>query len=178
MNEGLKGWSKSGFANMATRMSSSTNNTFIVATNRKGAVHGFTQKYFLQKDTHYVTSAWVQVSQGDMIHVALAFGTAFGIQRSGWAIARSGCWSMLKGGFVLNISGPVELYLEANNTVVELWADSISVKPFSLDEWKFHQDQSTEKVFKKLCDLGDYELWYVIIGDLLQYSESENYVFP
>ncbi|XP_075095908.1 endo-1,4-beta-xylanase 5-like [Nicotiana tabacum] len=83
-----------------------------------------------------------------MIHVALAFGTAFGIQRSGWAIARSGCWSMLKGGFVLNISGPVELYLEANNTVVELWADSISVKPFSLDEWKFHQDQSTEKVRK------------------------------
>lgn len=56
MNEGLKGWSKSGFANMATRMSSSTNNTFIVATNRKGALHGFTQKYFLQKDTHYVTS--------------------------------------------------------------------------------------------------------------------------
>lgn len=49
-----------------------------------------------------------------MIHVALAFGTAFGIQRSGWAIARSGCWSMLKGGFVLNISGPVELYLEVS----------------------------------------------------------------
>ncbi|OIT27796.1 hypothetical protein A4A49_20291 [Nicotiana attenuata] len=146
-NEGLKGWRKSGFANMATRMSNITNNTYIVATSRKGALHGFTQKYFLQKDTHYITSAWVQVSQGD-IHVALAFGTAFGIQRSGWAIARSGCWSMLKGGFMLNTSGPVELYLEANNTAIELWVDSISVKPFSLKEWKSHQDLSTEKVRK------------------------------
>nr|XP_009783073.1 PREDICTED: uncharacterized protein LOC104231720 [Nicotiana sylvestris] len=146
-NEGLLGWRKCGFANMATRMSNITNNTYIVATNRKGSLHGFTQKYFLQKDTHYVTSAWVRVSQGD-IHVALALGTSFGMQRSGWAIARPGCWSMLKGGFMLNTSGPVDLYLEANNTAIELWADSISIKPFSLEEWKFHQHQSTEKVRK------------------------------
>lgn len=61
-NEGLNGWKKSGFANMATRMSNNTNNTFIVATNRKGPLHGFTQKYFLKKDTYYVTSGILQLN--------------------------------------------------------------------------------------------------------------------
>ncbi|XP_055819226.1 endo-1,4-beta-xylanase 5-like [Solanum dulcamara] len=144
-NEGLNGWKKSGFANMATRMSNNANNTFIVASNRKGPFHGFTQKYFLKKDTYYVTSAWVQVSHGDA-HVALVFRGPFGIQRTGWAIARSGCWSMLKGGLILTASARVDLYLEANNTAIELWADSISIKSFSQEEWKFHQHQNTEKV--------------------------------
>ncbi|PHT98257.1 hypothetical protein BC332_32849 [Capsicum chinense] len=136
---------------MTTRISNTTNNTFIVAANRKGPLHGFTQKYFLKKDTYYVTSAWVQVSHVDGIldaHVALVLRGPFGIQRAGWAVARSGCWSMLKGGLILNTSGHVDLYFEANNTAIELWADSISVKPFSQEEWKFHQHQSTEKVRK------------------------------
>ncbi|MCD7451142.1 hypothetical protein HAX54_009767 [Datura stramonium] len=75
-------------------------------------------------------------------------GHHLGIQRTGWAIARSGCWSMIKGGLILDTSGPVDLYFEANNTAIELWADSISVQPFSQEEWKFHRRQSSEKVRK------------------------------
>lgn len=60
----------------------------------------------------------MQVSHADGIidaHVALAVRGPLGIQRTGWAIARSGCWSMLKGGLIiLTTSAHVDLYLEVS----------------------------------------------------------------
>ncbi|KAH7833648.1 hypothetical protein Vadar_008429 [Vaccinium darrowii] len=52
---------------------------------------------------------------------------------------------MLKDGLTVNASDPANLYFESKNTSVEIWADSISLQPFSEKEWKSHQQQSIEK---------------------------------
>lgn len=52
------------------------------------------------------------MSRGDANSVAVIFKTQSGFQHAAWAIAKSGCWSMFKGGLVVNASGPAELYFE------------------------------------------------------------------
>ena len=59
-------------------------------------------------------SAWVQVSEGSET-VAVVFRPAKGdAMRGGRVIAKSGCWSLLKGGMVANFSSPVEIFFEVN----------------------------------------------------------------
>ncbi|PIN25432.1 Endo-1,4-beta-xylanase [Handroanthus impetiginosus] len=57
---------------------------------------------------------------------------------------------MLKGGLVVNVTGPTELYFKSHdiNLTAQIWVDSISVQQFALQEWKSHQDQSIEKYRK------------------------------
>ncbi|KAK4378508.1 hypothetical protein RND71_000370 [Anisodus tanguticus] len=146
-NDGLKGWFLVGDAKIEKNVSSD-GNKFIVASERKGSYHGFSQMFQLDKEKFYVVSGWVQVNHGDNANVAVIFKTQGGFQHAAWTIAKSGCWSMFKGGLVVNVSGPAQLYFETNNTSIDIWADSISVKSFSLEEWTFHQNQSIEKVRK------------------------------
>ncbi|KAJ8529999.1 hypothetical protein K7X08_036834 [Anisodus acutangulus] len=88
------------------------------------------------------STGWVQVNHGDDANVAVIFKTQGGFQHAAWTIAKSGCWSMFKGGLVVNVSGPAQLYFEINNTAIDIWADSISVKSFSQEEWTSHQNQT------------------------------------
>ncbi|XP_060169288.1 endo-1,4-beta-xylanase 5-like [Lycium barbarum] len=147
LNDGLNGWSILGDAKI-DNIVSSDGNKFIIASERKGPYHGFSQKFQLEKDKFYVVSGWVQVNHGDDANLAVIFKTQSGFQHAAWAIAKSGCWSMFKGGLVVNASGPAQLYFETNNTAIDIWADSISVKPFSQEEWNSHQSQTIEKVRK------------------------------
>lgn len=55
---------------------------------------------------------WAQVNHGDDATVAVIFKTQSGYQHAAWANAKSGCWSMFKGGLVVNVSGPAQLYFE------------------------------------------------------------------
>ncbi|KAH7653931.1 Endo-1,4-beta-xylanase protein [Dioscorea alata] len=64
----------------------------------------------------------------------------------GTMIAKSGCWSMLKGGISVNYSGPAELYFESQNASIEIWIDSVSLQPFTKDQWRSHQSESINKV--------------------------------
>lgn len=36
--------------------------------------------------------------------------------------------------------------VQSKNTSVEIWVDSISLQPFTQEQWKSHQHQSVEKV--------------------------------
>ncbi|KAM3291421.1 endo-1,4-beta-xylanase 5-like [Capsicum chacoense] len=146
LNDGLNGWSLAGDAKIKNNVSSD-GNKFIVASERKGPNHGFSQTFQLDKDKFYVISGWVQVNHGDDTSIAVIFKTQDGFQHAAWVIAKSGCWSMFKGGLA-NASGPAQLYFETNNTSIDIWADSISVQPFSQEEWERHQNQSIEKVRK------------------------------
>ncbi|XP_038973059.1 endo-1,4-beta-xylanase 5-like [Phoenix dactylifera] len=56
---------------------------------------------------------------------------------------------MLKGGLTVNASGPAELHFESENTSVEIWVDSVSLQPFTKEEWRTHQTKSIEKARKK-----------------------------
>ncbi|GAB4853425.1 hypothetical protein Ancab_017616 [Ancistrocladus abbreviatus] len=55
---------------------------------------------------------------------------------------------MLKGGLMVDSSGPAELYFESNDTSVEIYVDSISLQPFTKEEWISHQHQSINEVRK------------------------------
>ncbi|CAN4107808.1 unnamed protein product [Withania somnifera] len=147
LNDGLNGWNLLGDAKIENVVSSN-GNKFIVALRRKGPNHGFSQDFQLDKDKIYVVSGWVQVSHGDDANIAVIFKTQSGYEHAAWAIAKSGCWSMFKGGLVVNDSGPVQLYFETNDATIDIWVDSISVQPFSQEEWASHQHQSIEKVRK------------------------------
>ncbi|XP_059647892.1 endo-1,4-beta-xylanase 5-like [Cornus florida] len=146
LDEGLEGWNTFGDAKVETRISRG-GNSFIVAQYRNHAHDSFSQKFYLDKSKLYTFSAWLQISHGNA-EVRATFKTPTGFKHAGSVIAESGCWSMLKGGLIVNASGPAELYFESNNVSVEIWADSISLQPFTEDQWRSHQDQSIQKARK------------------------------
>ncbi|KAL6213245.1 hypothetical protein ACLB2K_012692 [Fragaria x ananassa] len=146
LNEGLKGWSTFGNATMEHRKSE--NNSFIVAHSRNQPHDSIFQNVHLEIDKLYTFSAWVQVSNGSDVPVTAVFNTPTGFVHAGITIAESNCWTMLKGGLTVNASGPAELYFESENTMAEIWVDSISLQPFTQEKWKSHQYQSIEKIRK------------------------------
>ncbi|XP_060667184.1 endo-1,4-beta-xylanase 5 [Ziziphus jujuba] len=147
MNDGLKGWSAYGEAKIQHRQSQA--NQFIAAYSRYQPYDSISQKLYLQKDMLYTFSAWIQVSGGSNIQIRAVFNTSNGFKHVGATIAESGCWSMLKGGLTVDASGPAHLYFESKNTSVEIWADSVSLQPFTKNQWRAHQDQSIHKIGKR-----------------------------
>ncbi|KAF5733210.1 putative Endo-1 4-beta-xylanase C precursor [Tripterygium wilfordii] len=142
LNQGLKGWSVFGAAKVEHRELGG--NKFVVAYSRNQPFDGVSQKLHLQKNKLYTFSAWIQVSDGN-VPVSAIFKTSNGTKFAGAIVAESNCWSMLKGGLTVDASGPAELYFESKNTSVEIWVDSISLQPFTQQEWTSHQDQSINK---------------------------------
>lgn len=56
--------------------------------------------------------AWLQVSNGSVDIAAVLKTTNGSFITAGWVSTQDGCWSMLKGGFVVDVSGPAHLYFE------------------------------------------------------------------
>ncbi|VFQ95968.1 unnamed protein product [Cuscuta campestris] len=148
-NDGLNGWLSFGNNQVnLTKGTSMEGNNFIIASNRKVPHDGFSQKIDLKKGHHYTVSGWIQISDDTKSDVSVLLKTPSGYEYVAWVIARSGCWSMFKGGFVSNDSATFELYFQSNNTQTEIWGDSISVKEFTPEQWTAHQVKSIEKVRK------------------------------
>ncbi|XP_054823057.1 endo-1,4-beta-xylanase 5-like [Prosopis cineraria] len=145
-NNGLQGWTP--FGDSQIQHAESRGNKYIVAHSRIHPYDSVSQKIYLQKNKLYSLSAWVQVS-GENAAVSAVVKTRDGFKHGGNVIAESNCWSMLKGGLVVDTSGPAQLYFESNNTSVEIWVDSISLQPFTHKQWRLHQEQSIEKTRKK-----------------------------
>uniref|UniRef100_A0A0D9Z3J8 GH10 domain-containing protein n=1 Tax=Oryza glumipatula TaxID=40148 RepID=A0A0D9Z3J8_9ORYZ len=113
---GLQGWSAFGYGSLAVG-SSPAGNRYAVATNRTRPYQSVSQKVLLQNDTHYTLSAWLQVSDG-IADVRAVVKTAGGdFIHSGGVEARSGCWSILKGGLTAAAAGQAELYFEVNESI-------------------------------------------------------------
>ncbi|XP_054793474.1 endo-1,4-beta-xylanase 5-like [Prosopis cineraria] len=149
LDEDLQGWSPFGEAKIEHR--ESRGNKYIVAHSRNQPNDSVSQKLYLEKDNLYIVSAWLQVNGGgggDVL-VAALFKTENGLKHAGAAIVKSNCWSMLKGGLTVEeASGPADLYFESNNASVEIWVDSVSLQPFTKEQWKSHQYQSMEQTRK------------------------------
>ncbi|WCJ43842.1 Endo-1 4-beta-xylanase 4 [Euphorbia peplus] len=143
LNEGSRGWFSFGYAEIEHR--EANNNKFIVAHSRSNPHGSVSQILYLQKNKIYTFSAWLQVSEGSNVPVTAIFKTKDGYKSAGAVVAKSNCWSMLKGGLTVDTSGPAHLYFQSNNTQVEIWVDSVSLQPFSQKQWRFHQDQSIQK---------------------------------
>ncbi|KAM1349203.1 hypothetical protein PS2_003321 [Malus domestica] len=146
LKHGLKGWSAFGNAKLQHR--ESQGNEFVVAHSRYEPHDSISQKIYLHRNKLYSFSAWIQVSNGS-VPVTAVFKTNSGFVFAGSIVAKSNCWSMLKGGLTVNSSGPAELYFESNIASVDIWVDSISLQPFTEKQWKSHQDQSITKIRKR-----------------------------
>ncbi|KAL6867317.1 hypothetical protein ACP4OV_015341 [Aristida adscensionis] len=147
---GLRGWSPFGYGSVA-ESTSAAGNAFAVALNRTRPYQSVSQKVYLQGDTHYTLSAWLQVSDGSA-DVRAVVKTVDDFVHAGGVAARAGCWSMLKGGLTAASSGRAELYFESNATV-DVWVDSVSLNPFTRDEWSAHRAESTAAARRKTVRL-------------------------
>ncbi|CAM0902137.1 unnamed protein product [Alopecurus aequalis] len=143
-NAGLKGWSVSGDGSVAEGTSG---NRYAVAAGNRSV----SQKVYLRNDTHYTLSAWLQVSDGSADVIAIV-KTEDNLMHAGGVDARSGCWSLLKGGLTAAASGPAELYFQSNTTV-DIWVDNVSLQPFSREEWESHRGAAINKARKKTVRL-------------------------
>ncbi|MCL7023727.1 hypothetical protein MKW94_003891, partial [Papaver nudicaule] len=145
-NDGVQGWEALGKGEMKQQLSNG--NRFLVLHSRTHPLDSFGQKVHLEKDKLYALSAWVQINKGNEA-VSAIFRTKDGqLLHAGTVLAKSGCWSMLKGGISTNTTSHADLYFETGNAVVEIWVDSISLQPFSKAQWRSHQDTSIEQARK------------------------------
>ncbi|GER36378.1 Endo-1,4-beta-xylanase C, partial [Striga asiatica] len=145
-NEGLKGWTQFGDINIEHQQSDD-GNKYIVASKRNQSFHSLPQIFNLENEKLYTFSAWLQVSNAEA-DIAAVFKSNTSYVIAGWVTAKKGCWSFLKGGLTVNESGPAQLYFESQNSEVDIWADSISLQPFTQEEWISHQRDSLEKARK------------------------------
>ncbi|CAO2815885.1 unnamed protein product [Amaranthus hypochondriacus] len=151
MNDGLNGWTGDGELKIKSKVSQTRSNNFIIGI-ANGSV---SQKVLLEKAKLYTFSAWIQVALGvagggerTNLAVMAIFKTNEGYKSAGSVVAQLGCWSMLKGGITVQSSGPAQLYFQSNDTCFEIWVDSVSLQPFTQDQWRSHQYESIAKVRK------------------------------
>ncbi|XP_020178859.1 endo-1,4-beta-xylanase 4-like [Aegilops tauschii subsp. strangulata] len=155
-NNGLMGWStyrnnkagvgKSASGNRFAVVQGAISSLFGAGDAAASQSHSVYQKVQMQGDTHYSLSAWLQVSAGTA-HVRAVVKTPNGENITAGGIdAQSGCWTMLKGGMTAHAyhSGQGEVFFESD-TPVDIWVDSVSLQPFSFDEWDAHARRSADK---------------------------------
>ncbi|XP_004230568.2 endo-1,4-beta-xylanase 5-like isoform X2 [Solanum lycopersicum] len=146
-DKGTEAWKMDGHVKIEARESGG--NKFIVAYNRT-TPYSVSQSFHLKKGLYYAFSAWVQLSEGSDTVVAMIYNSA---QKTvitvGSVIAKSGCWSMIKGGLTVDHNAHSELHFQSNNTKSELRVDSVSLKEFTKYEWQENRFKNIEKVRKR-----------------------------
>ncbi|KAL1818856.1 hypothetical protein ACET3Z_013725 [Daucus carota] len=81
----------------------------------------FPQKVQLKDGLYYVFSAWVQASEGSENMITAAFNYSSGaIFEVGTVVASHGCWSMLKGGIVANVTAPAQIIFKVRKRTIRL----------------------------------------------------------
>ncbi|KAK8562817.1 hypothetical protein V6N12_010886 [Hibiscus sabdariffa] len=128
LDTGLEGWEA--YGNTKIELRELAGNKFIAAHARNQPCGSISQKLSLQRQMHYSFSAWIQVSEGNE-SVAAVFKTATGFKHAGAVVAESKCWSMLKGGFTSDSTGPAELYFEIRKSNVRIQAVDKQNNPLS-----------------------------------------------
>ncbi|RLN40202.1 endo-1,4-beta-xylanase A-like [Panicum miliaceum] len=151
-NSGLMGWST--FRNIKAGVSSSPSGNKFAVVHGAGSYlsssgkllpsHSVYQRVQMTGDMHYSLSAWLQVSNGTA-HVRAVIKAPNGERVvAGSVIAQSGCWTMLKGGMTAYSTGHGEIYFESD-APVDISVDSVSLQPFTFDEWDAHARLSANK---------------------------------
>ncbi|XP_074565524.1 endo-1,4-beta-xylanase 5-like [Curcuma longa] len=99
----------------------------------------------LTANTMYSFSCWAKI-QGTSSALLRATISTEGVTLHciGTVLAKRGCWSFLKGGFVLDaFSRSSILYFQnMNEDLTEISVASASLQPFSVEQWSKQQEQS------------------------------------
>ncbi|KAF8405066.1 hypothetical protein HHK36_009963 [Tetracentron sinense] len=115
----------------------------------------------------YCFSSWVQIKGVDsaLIRATLSLGNST-YMCVGTVIAKSGCWSFLKGGFVLDSSSnsSVLFFQNSDNRNVNISTASTSLQPFTDEQWRTNQQHiiNTERKRAVTIHVSDGQ------GDMLQ----------
>ncbi|XP_078152414.1 glycosyl hydrolase family 10 protein isoform X2 [Carex rostrata] len=108
--------------------------------------------YGLNQSTKYTFSCWIKLEGTDssLITARLSPDTS-GIRCIGTVLAQSGCWSFIKGGFVLESSSQsaVIFFQNADRSAMKISVASGSLQPFSTEQWAMHQQDSIRKRRKR-----------------------------
>ncbi|KAK6916706.1 Glycoside hydrolase family 10 domain [Dillenia turbinata] len=98
--------------------------------------------------------SWVKIKGADSALITAELRSedeAF--QCVGSVIAKRGCWSFLKGGFVLNSTSKLSVLFfknsDMNDTDIKISIASSSLQPFSDEEWKINQQYIINKERKR-----------------------------
>jgi len=112
--------------------------------------------YDLNKTTMYTFSGWIKLegSSSALITARLAPDNS-GTRCMGTVLARSDCWSFLKGGFVLDwpTQTSVIFFQNADRTPMKITVASGSLQPFSTDQWSMHQKDTIRKRRKRMATI-------------------------
>ncbi|KAG8380637.1 hypothetical protein BUALT_Bualt06G0036500 [Buddleja alternifolia] len=108
LKQGLKGWTHVENAKIEHRTSNDGNNNIIASV--CGNQTSTLQNFHLEADKLYAFS----VSHGNTYIKASFKMHTKDVRGVGWVAAQQGCWSMLKGGIVVNASGPAQLYFQTD----------------------------------------------------------------
>ncbi|GJN30615.1 hypothetical protein PR202_gb18936 [Eleusine coracana subsp. coracana] len=148
---GLQGWSVFGYSSVAESVSAS-GNVFAVAVNRSRPFQSVSQKVYLQNDTHYTLSAWLQVSDG----IADVRGRREDRRRlrspSAGSSPRPGAGPCSREGS----PPPPRDAPSSTSRATRRWTcgvDSVSLHPFTKSEWSAHRAASTASARKKTVRL-------------------------
>ncbi|XP_050881718.1 endo-1,4-beta-xylanase 5 [Lathyrus oleraceus] len=99
--------------------------------------------YNLTQNTIYSFSAWVRVEGLDSVMIRARLEAENDIYNCiGTVSAKRGCWSFLKGGFVLNSpsNSYAIIFQSADGKDVGMNIASLSLQPFTKQEWRFNQE--------------------------------------
>ncbi|KAK1372809.1 GH10 domain-containing protein [Heracleum sosnowskyi] len=108
----------------------------------------------LKDGLYYVFSAWIQAStEGSEKIITAVFNYSSGVE-AGTVVARHGCWSMLKGGIVANVTTPADIIFKAEDALAEIWVENVSLQPFTEEQWRSHQEQRISKLRKRRIRLN------------------------
>eukprot|EP00253_Pinus_taeda_P030791 PITA_30791 len=154
INDGLQGWTPFGNTTLEVRSAPDGNN-YLVAQGRKNSYDAPSQNPNLTQGMMYTLAAWLQISgintKSAVVKATVAThysngGAGTEYNCAGTVIARAGCWSLLKGGLTLDSSpSSATLYFESNDTEIEIWLDSVSLQPFSPEQWQAHQEANIQQ---------------------------------
>uniref|UniRef100_A0A3Q7EVW8 GH10 domain-containing protein n=1 Tax=Solanum lycopersicum TaxID=4081 RepID=A0A3Q7EVW8_SOLLC len=93
-------------------------------------------------------SGWIRILDADSAVMKASLKTDDGtVKCVGNVIARAGCWSFLKGGFVLDLPSSYGLlYLQrSDGEKLNISISSVSLQPFTYQQWKKNQQDAIDK---------------------------------
>ncbi|XP_026657966.2 endo-1,4-beta-xylanase 5-like [Phoenix dactylifera] len=109
----------------------------------------------LTETTRYSFSCWVQIQGTDSALIRAVLATDDSKFRCvGTTTAQNGCWSFLKGGFILDASSKTSVLFLQNTTNevdgIEILVASASLQPFSVEQWEMHQQDNIRTKRKRM----------------------------
>ncbi|KAJ4962579.1 hypothetical protein NE237_022518 [Protea cynaroides] len=106
----------------------------------------------LTHHTKYCFSTWIKINGAHSARIKASLSTENKTYNCiGTVVAKSGCWSFLKGGFVLDSASPrsVLFFKNADGEKVNILTASASLQPFTDQQWWKNQEHKINRERKR-----------------------------